>query len=139
MKDQTRMHVGYTVSNIEKTIEFYNKFFETEPVKIKEGYAKYLLDSPSLNISFNLGSRPEPQHIHFGIEVQDPEILKKKLGNALSQNLPVDEQNEVKCCYAKQDKFWVTDPDGYKWEVFKFLEDVEENDKEYASEGACCS
>ncbi|MTI40795.1 ArsI/CadI family heavy metal resistance metalloenzyme [Fulvivirga lutimaris] len=135
----TRMHVSYSVSNIEKTVAFYNKFFETEPVKTKKGYAKYLLDEPSLNISFVQSEKVNPQHVHFGIEVNNPELLKSKLGNALTQDLPIDEEKEVKCCYAKQDKFWVTDPDGYKWEVFKFLEDVEQNDEKYAEEGACCS
>lgn len=135
----TRMHVSYSVSNIEKTVEFYNKFFETAPVKTKQGYAKYLLEQPLLNISFVESKQVNPHHVHFGIEVNDPELLKSKLGNALTQNLPIDEEKEVKCCYAKQDKFWVTDPDGYKWEVFKFLEDVESNDEKYTTEGACCS
>ena len=96
------------------------------------------MQEPHLNISFEEGHRPEPQHIHFGIEVNDVAHLKSRLANALTQNLHVDEEEDVKCCYARQDKFWVTDPDGYKWEVFKFIEDVEQNDVQYSMDGACC-
>ncbi len=142
MKDQIfpRMHVGYYVSNIAETIDFYTRFFETEPVKVKKGYAKFILTEPSLNISFIESEQPvQPHFIHFGIEVDDPRQLRQKLGNALSQNLSIDEEKEVQCCYAKQDKFWVQDPDGYRWEVYHFKEDVEENDPKYSKEGQCCA
>lgn len=140
MKTETfpRVHTGYYVSDIQKTIDFYTKFFETEPAKVKTDYAKFLLTEPALNISFVQSSKEvNPDFIHFGIEVSDPEELKRRLGNAMHHNLPIDVEKEVKCCYAKQDKFWVTDPDGYKWEVYRFMEDVEKNNE--ARESACCS
>lgn len=133
-----RIHISYQVSNLDSTIAFYSKFFEKEPVKVKEGYAKYILEEPSLNISFiENKDGVQPHTAHFGIEVNDPELLKQKLGNAMHHQLPIDEEKEVQCCYAKQDKFWVTDPDGYRWEVYQFLEDSEIlSDKE---ETACCT
>ena len=142
MKDQTfpRMHVGYYVSDITKTVDFYKRFFEAEPVKVKSDYAKFILTAPSLNISFVESEQAiQPSFIHFGIEVDNPEHLRQKLGNALRQNLTIDEEKEVKCCYAKQDKFWVEDPDGYKWEVYHFKENVEINDPKYSKEGSCCA
>ncbi|MTI21619.1 glyoxalase/bleomycin resistance/extradiol dioxygenase family protein [Fulvivirga sp. RKSG066] len=121
-----RIHMSYYVSNIEATIDFYTKFFETEPNKVKEGYAKFLVNEPSLNISFIENKEAiKNDGAHFGIEVNDPEILKQKLGNAMHHNLPIDREKDVTCCYAKQDKFWVTDPDGYRWEVYQFIEDRE--------------
>ena len=30
------------------------------------------------------------------------------------------------CCYANQDKFRVTDPNGYEWELYHLLEDTED-------------
>lgn len=134
-----RTHMGYAVSNIKETVDFYTKFFQVEPVKIKSDYAKFILDAPSLNISFSQTSKSvKPGHIHFGIEVNNAEELKKRLGNAMSHELPIDQEKDVSCCYAKQDKFWVTDPDGYKWEVFLFKEDVEAND-EVSTESECCT
>ena len=135
-----RMHVSYYVSNIDATIEFYTRFFGTKPVKIKNGYAKFVLTEPSLNISFVESKQSiVPSFIHFGIEVDDPELLQQKLESAVSHQLIVDEEKEVNCCYARQDKFWVTDPDGYKWEVYYFKEDVEQNDPKYSVDGICCT
>jgi len=133
-----RMHISYQVSDIENSIDFYTKFFEVDPVKVKPGYAKFILQNPSLNISFIENKKGINQHTaHFGIEVNDPELLKQKLGNAMHHDLPIDLEKDVQCCYAKQDKFWVTDPDGYRWEVYHFLEDSEIlSDKE---ETTCCS
>ncbi|MEM8569146.1 MAG: ArsI/CadI family heavy metal resistance metalloenzyme [Bacteroidota bacterium] len=135
-----RTHVGYGVKDIQATVEFYEKFFQIEPVKVKNDYAKFILKEPSLNISFTQSSKPiQPVHIHFGIELDDAEQLKQRLGNAMGHELSIDEEKEVKCCYAKQDKFWVTDPDGYRWEVFIFKEDVEKNDKVNSEVGECCA
>lgn len=33
------------------------------------------------------------------------------------------DEMDTNCCYARQDKTWVHDPDGYEWEVFVVLED----------------
>ena len=33
---------------------------------------------------------------------------------------------DTTCCYARQDKIWVHDPDGTPWEVFATHEDSEE-------------
>ncbi len=135
-----RVHVGYGVKNIKETIDFYTKFLQTEPVKVKEDYAKFVLTEPSLNISFKQTSKPvEPGHIHFGIELNGVDQLKQRLGNAMGHELSIDEEKDVKCCYAKQDKFWVTDPDGYRWEVFVFKEDVEINDTVKLGESECCA
>lgn len=133
-----RMHISYQVSDIENSIAFYTKFFEVDPVKVKPGYAKFILQKPSLNISFIENKKGgNPHTAHFGIEVNDPDLLKQKLGNAMHHDLPIDLEKDVQCCYAKQDKFWVTDPDGYRWEVYQFLEDSEIlSDKE---ETTCCS
>lgn len=139
-----RPHASYFVSNIERSIEFYSKFFEAAPVKVKEGYAKFLLEKPSLNISFIESTHEiQPRFIHFGIEVNDETELKRRLGNAMHHDLPVDVEKEVNCCYAKQDKFWVTDPDGYQWEVFRWMEDVDVNDPQHSTDDTlkepCCA
>jgi catechol 2,3-dioxygenase-like lactoylglutathione lyase family enzyme len=47
-----RMHVSLYVSDMQKTIAFYNSFFGQEPQKVRPMYAKYILDKPSLIISF---------------------------------------------------------------------------------------
>jgi hypothetical protein len=47
------------------------------------------------------------------------------------------DEKDTTCCYARQDKFWVSDPDGNRWEVYTVLEDVETVAPEPATV-ACC-
>jgi hypothetical protein len=48
-----------------------------------------------------------------------------------------EEEMLTTCCYAVQDKTWVTDPDGIKWEVFAVLADADSY-REGKSPAACC-
>lgn len=120
-----RMHVSLYVTDIQKSEAFYTAFFQTQPVKQKEDYLKYVLEAPSLIISFV--QKPEKvagNFGHLGFQVASVEILKEKLLAAYRAKLPVIEEMGTTCCYALQDKFWVADPDGYHWEVYVFHEDA---------------
>ena len=136
------MHVSLYVSDIQKTLEFYTSFFGAEPVKVKPNYAKYILENPSLIISFveNKG-RVQQNFGHLGFQVETLEDLNIKLWEAKKKNLVAKEEVGTNCCYAKQDKFWATDPDGVQWEVYYFHEDAEFNDPHYESNeaAACCT
>lgn len=145
MNNFPRMHVSLYVSDIEKSVNFYTQFFGVEPVKVKPGYAKYILDKPSLIISFVQNSeRVQSNFGHLGFQVETEEDLMIQQLLAKKHGLIAKEEKGVGCCYAKQDKFWVNDPDGVQWEVYYFHEDVEFNDPHYetASEEesakACC-
>ena len=137
-----RMHSSFYVSDLNETIQFYNKFFNNEPVKTKEGYAKYVLDEPSLVISFiENKERVQPNFGHMGFQVATEEELNKRLWTARENKIVEKEEIGTNCCYAKQDKFWVNDPDGVQWEVYYFHNDVEFNDPRYEAgqATACCS
>ena len=43
----------------------------------------------------------------------------------LDQELFTDEEIGTTCCFATQDKVWVTGPAGEKWEVYTVLADSE--------------
>ncbi len=135
-----RMHVSLYVSDIQKTVDFYTSFFGQEPAKVKPGYAKYVLEKPSLVISFVENKDQVRQHFgHLGFQVETLEDLNIKLWEARKKNLVTKEEKETNCCYAKQDKFWVSDPDGVQWEVYYFHADAEFNDPHYDSkEGTPC-
>ncbi len=143
MKNQfPRMHVSLYVADIQKSTEFYTSFFNQAPTKIKSGYAKYSLSDPSLIISFvENKNRVQSNFGHLGFQVETIEDLNIKLWEAKKKNLVTKEEVGTNCCYAKQDKFWVTDPDGVKWEVYYFHEDAEFNDPHYEMKEtqACCS
>ena len=136
-----RMHVSYYVSDIVKTTEFYTAFFGQEPVKVKPDYAKYVLEAPSLIISFVQNpERVRANFGHLGFQVATLTELNERLAQAREKGLPVREEMGTNCCYAYQDKYWVTDPDGVQWEIYYFHEDAEFNDPHYASPeaSACC-
>lgn len=136
-----RMHVSLYVSDLTKTVDFYNAFFGMEPAKVKPHYAKYILDSPSLIISFVENPERVKQNFgHLGFQVETPEDLQIKLWEARKRNLVSREEIGTNCCYARQDKFWVSDPDQVQWEVYYFHADAEFNDPHYelSKPAACC-
>jgi hypothetical protein len=67
--------------------------------------------------------------------------MEKRLNMARMQGIVSLEEIGTSCCYAVQDKFWVTDPDGVQWEVYYFHADTEFNDPKYSSadSSACCA
>jgi predicted enzyme related to lactoylglutathione lyase len=128
------MHVSLYVSNIQNSVLFYSAFFNQKATKVKPGYAKFVLESPSLIISFvENKEKVANQFGHLGFQVDSAIELQSRLADAKNAGLQIVEEMGVSCCYAVQDKFWVMDPDGYyHWEVYQFTEDAEFNDPRYA-------
>ena len=124
-----RMHVSLYVNDIQKSVAFYNQFFGQEAVKVKPNYAKYVLESPSLIISFvENKERVQSNFGHLGFQVESIEELNSPMADAEQKGLLSKKEIGTNCCYAKQDKFWANDPDGVQWEVYYFHEDAEFND-----------
>ncbi|MDF7811614.1 ArsI/CadI family heavy metal resistance metalloenzyme [Hymenobacter sp. YC55] len=130
-----RMHVSLYVSDLAATVNFYTAFFGQPATKIRRGYAKYVLDNPSLIISFvENPERVASNFGHLGFQVETVEEMEQRLAVAQKAGLVAREEMGTNCCYAKQDKFWVNDPDGVEWEVYYFHEDAEFNDPRYQAE-----
>ncbi|MEM9526725.1 MAG: ArsI/CadI family heavy metal resistance metalloenzyme [Bacteroidota bacterium] len=126
------MHVSLYVSDLAATVAFYDQFFGQSPTKVQARYAKYELAEPGLIISFVENAERSVAHFgHLGIQVGTPEELQRRHQIALGQKLVSNEEMGVTCCYAVQDKFWATDPDGHQWEVYYFHADATFNDPAY--------
>ena len=134
-------HLSFGVSDVKKTSEFYKNFFEIEPAKIKKDYVKFELENPAMVISFIQSqtiSSKSGEHFHFGIRYGTTDEVLNKLESIKKSNIEILEEKNVSCCYAVQDKFWVKDPDGLRWEVYTYKEDTES--LKTTSEGSnCCS
>jgi catechol 2,3-dioxygenase-like lactoylglutathione lyase family enzyme len=139
-----RPHISLDVKNVEKSVAFYQAFFGIAPSKERPGYAKFELSTPPLNFTMKereVASRGGLSHLGFEVastdEVLETQLRLKKAG------LSTFEELETTCCYAKQDKVWVNDPDGNPWEVFVVTEkDTVEHSKpnlKRPSELACCA
>ncbi len=122
-----KAHISINVSNVERSVEFYRTMLGIEPLKVRTGYAKFDVQNPPLNLAMNeipIGEKGRDSRLsHLGIQVGSTEdVLAIRERWAAAGLTPRDEM-QTSCCYAVQDKTWVSDPDGNEWEVFVVLED----------------
>ena len=129
-----RPHLALTVSDVDRAIPFYSALFGTEPAKVRPGYAKFEVADPALNFTLNEGARGEGLGAfnHAGIQVGSTDDVIAARRRLEDGGLLTLAEMDTTCCYARQDKIWVRDPDGTPWEVFATKGDTEEK-------GACCT
>jgi catechol 2,3-dioxygenase-like lactoylglutathione lyase family enzyme len=130
-------HISLNVRDISKSIDFYRKLLGIEPSKVRTGYAKFDVKSPQLNLALNeIPFNERGALSHLGIQVASTDdVLAVRMRWADEGLIPRDEM-QTNCCYAIQDKTWVSDPDGNEWEVFVVLED---NLAEPGASGSSCA
>lgn len=119
MTADSRIHVALNVPKFEESVRFYRAFFGLEPVKLKPGYAKFDVAEPPLNLTLNASAGGGAGALnHLGIEVRSTAAVKEATARLRAAGLATLEEDDTDCCYALQDKVWVTDPNGNRWEVF---------------------
>lgn len=128
-----KAHISLNVKDVSKSIEFYQRLFGIEPLKIRPGYAKFDVQNPPLNLALNEVSFKERGALsHLGIQVARTEDVLEIKKEWEQSGLKTSDEMQTNCCYALQDKTWVSDPDGNDWEVFVVLED------NLSETSACC-
>jgi catechol 2,3-dioxygenase-like lactoylglutathione lyase family enzyme len=121
----SRVQLALNIDDLDEAITFYSKLFKTEPAKVKEGYANFAVAEPPLKLVL-LQNRGKGGTInHLGVEVETSEQVHAEIARLTSEGLFTDEEIGTTCCFATQDKFWVTGPAGEKWEVYTVLADSE--------------
>src|SRR6185503_13395483 len=120
MSNQLKVHVALNVRNIEESVAFYRAMFGVEPAKLKPGYAKFDVSEPALNLTLNyIGPVADLGALnHLGIQVRSTEEVLAAKDRLTHAGLATFDEMSTDCCYALQDKVWVSDPNGYRWEVF---------------------
>lgn len=115
-----KTHVALRVSDIHQSVVFYETMFGVAPVKHKSDYAKFDLESPALNLTLNQADTIQSHGAlsHLGIQVGSSEEVHGAIARFRAADLATFEEHDTNCCYALQDKVWVTDPDGNHWEIF---------------------
>src|SRR5882757_7248070 len=115
-----RLHVHVSVKDLPASIHFYRTLFAAEPVVTKPDYAKWMLDDPRVNFAISMNRQPVGIN-HLGFQVESDEELRGMRAQLEAADARMVEENEQPCCYAKSDKYWVTDPTGIAWETFHTL------------------
>jgi catechol 2,3-dioxygenase-like lactoylglutathione lyase family enzyme len=134
-----RFHVHVAVPDLGKAIRFYSTLFGAEPAVRKDDYAKWMLEDPCVN--FAISHRGGEAGInHLGFQVDDAAELEGIHARLEAADAGVSAEKNVSCCYARSDKYWVTDPAGVAWESFQSLGTVPFHGGAAKSEGegGCC-
>ncbi len=115
-----KTHIALKVSDMERSVAFYQALFEALPTRHKVGYAKFDIENPSLNLTLNAAGTPLQTGglSHFGIQVDSTASVMSAIARLKAAGLNPSEEFNTNCCYALQDKAWVSDPDGNHWEIF---------------------
>lgn len=136
-----RFHVHVAVNDLSKSIAFYSAMFGEEPGVVKPDYAKWMLEDPRVNFAIsNRGQAPGVNHL--GMQAEDDAELEAVHANLQKADTAVLPEKGAHCCYAKSDKYWVTDPQGIAWESFRSLGSIPlfgGNDEQSATAGQTSS
>jgi catechol 2,3-dioxygenase-like lactoylglutathione lyase family enzyme len=136
-----RFHVHVAVDNLEANVRFYSTVFGAAPTVQKPDYAKWMLEDPRINFAISQrGAKAGVDHLGFQVD-SDEELsaLRKQVADA---EIAALDQPDATCCYARSDKYWITDPQGVAWETYRTLGEAEIYGAETKNAGqgsACCA
>ncbi len=119
----SRLQLALNVENLDDAIEFYRRFFQTEPAKVRPGYANFAIAEPPLKLVLIEGGTGGTIN-HLGVEVFSTDEVVSETRRLADAGFPVRVEDGTTCCYALQDKVWVDGPDSTSWEVYTVLADA---------------
>ena len=137
------VHISLNVRDLHRSVDFYRRFFG-EPAKLKPDYAQFVTRDPEIHLALEPGLAPgleaasRPGALsHLGLRVGSGEEVARWKTGLRERGLAIEEEDRSECCYALQEKFWLTDPDGNRWEIYTVLQDIET--MKPAAGPACCA
>ena len=115
----SRVQLALRVADLEHSVLFYSKLFGTEPAKRRPGYANFAIAEPPLKLVLLEGAADEPTVMdHLGVEVESTEQVDGATQRLKDAGLATFSEADTDCCYAVQDKVWVTGPGREPWEIY---------------------
>jgi catechol 2,3-dioxygenase-like lactoylglutathione lyase family enzyme len=134
----SRVQLALRVADLEASVAFYSKLFGAEPAKRRPGYANFAIAEPPLKLVLLEGTPGDPTRMdHLGVEVETTGEVTGATTRLAAEGLPTATEEDTACCYAVQDKVWVTAPGGEPWEVYVVKSDADVLDK--AGSSVCCA
>ena len=135
----SRVQLALNVDNLDQAIAFYSTLFDSAPVKIKDGYANFAITDPPLKLVLFENPGNGATINHLGVEVDSSDTVHAEIARLTDAGMFTEEEIGTTCCFATQDKVWVTGPDGEKWEVYTVLADSDAFGTKPPHEETCCA
>jgi catechol 2,3-dioxygenase-like lactoylglutathione lyase family enzyme len=144
----SRVQLALRVADLDAAVDFYSRLFATAPAKRRPGYANFAIVEPPLKLVLLQGKAGEPTRMdHLGVEVPSTDEVTAATSRLADAGLATRVEADTTCCYAVQDKVWVTGPGGEPWEVYTVTGDARPDlegttDAELsavAGDGTCCT
>ena len=143
----SRVQLALNVAELDSAIDFYTQMFKTEPHKVRPGYANFEIDNPPLKLVLMEDGRGGSLN-HLGVEVDTTTEVVAETQRLGGLGMATEIEDGVVCCHAEQDKVWVSDPAGIRWEVYTITDDapvaemitlIDATEPSGASGAACCA
>ncbi|RZU32566.1 ArsI/CadI family heavy metal resistance metalloenzyme [Blastococcus saxobsidens] len=143
----SRVQLALRVADLDAAVAFYSRLFDTAPAKRRPGYANFAVVEPPLKLVLLEGGAGEPTRMdHLGVEVASTDEVTAATGRLADAGLATRVEGSTTCCYAVQDKVWVTGPGGEPWEVYTVTGDARPDLEgatsaelsAVAGDGTCC-
>jgi catechol 2,3-dioxygenase-like lactoylglutathione lyase family enzyme len=144
----SRVQLALRVADLDAAVDFYSRLFDTVPAKRRPGYANFAIAEPPLKLVLLEGGAGEATRMdHLGVEVPSTGEVTAAASRLAAAGLATRPEENTTCCYAVQDKVWVTGPGGEPWEVYTVTGDSRpdlEGKNELAlsavaGDGGCCT
>jgi lactoylglutathione lyase len=120
----SRVQLALNVDDIDAAVAFYSEMFGAEPAKRRPGYANFALEEPALKLVLIENPGQGGSLNHLGVEVASADEVVEATRKYAAAGLATQVEDGTTCCYALQDKVWVTGPGGERWEVYTVLADA---------------
>jgi catechol 2,3-dioxygenase-like lactoylglutathione lyase family enzyme len=121
----SRAQLALNVDDLDEAVAFYSKLFGTSPSKVKPGYANFAVAEPPLKLVLIENHGRGGTLNHLGVEVESSDVVHAEIARLSDAGVFTEEEIGTTCCFATQDKVWVTGPGGERWEVYTVLADAE--------------
>src|SRR3954451_23100682 len=144
----SRVQLALRVADLAASIDFYSRLFDTTPAKRRPGYANFAISEPPLKLVLLEGKAEEETRMdHLGVEVEDSDLVAAAAGRFAGAGLATRVEDNTTCCYAVQDKVWVTGPGNEPWEVYTVTGDaradlegrMDHRLSQVGGDGTCCT
>ena len=121
-----KTHVSLNVSDVTRSVAFYEAFFGVPAHKIRPGYANFDLETPALKLALNQSALPATGGAlnHLGVVLDSMEAVQAARERLTAAGLVSLDEGDTVCCHARQEKVWAQDPDGNSWEIYTILDDM---------------